>query len=162
MKEIAEKYFKENPKEKNDVIKAYYAFLAPHFRETELEVHNFTNGSRDAKCSWCHRTRENVRYDGLPGGCQKRPETKEIVNVIFDEEGKFQKLLKSAEQEIPKIIKKLGMSGETIAKLHHTYGYDLETVKTVVDVSSEIEDDYKKFSVLDFATQGRHCLLYNN
>ena len=36
----------------------------------------------------------------------------------------------------------MGMSGETLASLHHTYGYDPETVSGIVEVPAEIMDEY--------------------
>ena len=137
----ARKYFDTNPEAKNGVMKAYYAYHAPHFR-LEPKGHNFTSSSRESKCSWCGRSRELVRHDALPPECQMRPEMPDVADVILGEESRAFALLKKAEIEVPKIAAKLGMSGETLAMLHHTYGHDPESVASVTDVPPQMLEDY--------------------
>lgn len=48
----------------------------------------------------------------------------------------------SASREVPAIVTKRGMSVDTLAFLHHTHGYDPETVAGIVDVPAEIMTQY--------------------
>ena len=61
-----------------------------------------------------------------------------IKDEVLNEEQKAFALLARAEKEVPKLVTKLGMSGETLATLHHTYGYDPETVASIVPVLPHI------------------------
>ena len=87
LRPIVEKYFEEHPDAKDGVMKAWYAYHAPHFRvKMELPLHNFTNSQRESKCVWCGRSREMVRHDELDARCQNRPkEIKSIQEVLRDE-----------------------------------------------------------------------------
>lgn len=125
-------------------MKAWYAYHAPHFRVmTEMPLHNFTNGSRESKCVWCGRSREMVRHDELDARCQKRPkEIKSIKDVLREEEEHAMALADRAQKDVPKLVAKMGMTGETLAVLHHTYGHDPETVATVIDVPPQVLADY--------------------
>lgn len=138
---IVTKYFEEHPEAKDGVMKAYYAYRAPHFR-LEPKGHNFSNGARESKCSWCGRSRELVRHDDLPAECQKRPEMPDVADVIRGEEEAAHVLIGKAERDANKLVAKMGMSGETLAVLHHTYGHDPETVATVIDVPPQTLADY--------------------
>jgi hypothetical protein len=141
-KELAVQYFNDNPSQRDEVLKAYFAFHVPHFRLDE-DSHNFTTGDRESNCLWCGRTREMVRYDDLPGPCQARPEIIPISQSILEEEKKAFKLFDSASKNVPKLISKMGLTGKTLAILHHTHGYDPETVAGIVEIPSKLMDDYK-------------------
>jgi hypothetical protein len=141
LKQVASEWFEDNPSMKNDVVKAYYAFHVEHIR-ADPQAHNFSGPWRDCACSWCGRSREDVRYDDLPGGCQNRPELPEIEGVMAGEERKAFSLYDKAAREVPKLVDRLGMSGEALAILHHTHGYDPETVDSVVSVPREIMAEY--------------------
>lgn len=131
---IVTKYFEENPESKDGVMKAWYAYHAPHFRVMPgLSLHNFTNGSRESKCVWCGRSRELVRHDEQPAQCGNRPVIREIKDVLHEEALHFFELLRRAETEVPKLLSKMGMSGETLAVLHHTYGHDPEIVLPAIE-----------------------------
>jgi len=138
---IAHKYFQEHPEAKGGVMKAYYAYHAPHFR-LEPKGHNFNSGSPTSKCAWCGRSREMVRHDDLPPECQKRPEMLDVADVLRSEEEKAFALLAKAESDVPKLVAKMGMSGEALAVLHHTYGHDPEIVAALVDVPQQMLEDY--------------------
>lgn len=134
-------YFRENPKARDGVMKAYYAYHAPHFR-CDPQAHNFPGSLREAACQWCGRTREQVRWDELPPKCQKRPPLLEIEDVILGEERKFFALLARVKKDVPKLVAKFGLNGKTLSVLHHTYGYDPETVASIVDVPPQMMADY--------------------
>lgn len=112
-------------------------------------VHRFGASAPWTRCIHCDQTREELDDWLQPklGGygykqCPKYKAT-DIKGTLYAEEVKFLKLLERAEKEVPRIIKKLGgMSGETLAILHHTHGYDPETVDGVVPVPSHIMTDY--------------------
>ena len=112
-------------------------------------VHRFGASAPWTRCIHCDQTREELDDWLQPklGGygykqCPKYKAT-DIKGTLYAEEVKFLKLLERAEKEVPRIIKKLGgMSGETLAILHHTHGYDPETVDGVVPVPSHIMADY--------------------
>ena len=95
-------------------------------------------------CFWCGRTRENVRWDDLPAECQSRPSDAElgISESLESEEKKAHAIHEKAKVHVPRLVTKMGMSGETLATLHHTHGYDPETVSGVVDVPPEIMEAY--------------------
>ena len=130
-----------HPEFRESVLKAYYAYHAEHFRCVP-QGHNFLNGSRESACSWCGRTREQVRWDELPPECADRPPMPDIEDTILSEEKKMWLLLDRAEKEVPALVAKHGMSGETLAMLYHTYGYDPETVASVVTVPPQMLAGY--------------------
>lgn len=139
--EIVLKYFREHPEMRDGVMKAYYAYNVSHFR-CNPKAHNFGSALRESACRWCGRTREQVRWDDLPPECARRPFVPEIDDVIRGEEQKAFALLARAKKDVPKLVAKLGLSGETLARLHHTYGYDPETVAGIVDVPPKMLSDY--------------------
>lgn len=112
-------------------------------------VHRFGGSAPWTRCIHCDQTREELDdwIQPEPGGygykrCPKYKVT-DIKGTLYAEEVKFLKLLERAEKEVPRIIKKLGgMSGETLAVLRHTHGYDPETVDGVVNVPTQIIADY--------------------
>jgi len=135
------KYFEDHPSERDGVMKAYYAYHAPHFR-LEPKGHNFGSALRESQCHWCGRSRETVRWDDLPAECCARPSLPDIEETIFSEEEKAFVLLERAVYDVPRLVSKLGMSGDTLAILHHTHGFDAETVSCIVDVSPQMLSDY--------------------
>lgn len=141
LRPIAEKYFHDHPDAKDEVMKAYFAYHTRHIRDNP-GAHNFAGPWRDCECLWCGRSRELVRWDDLPAQCQKRPNLPDIADTIRGEEEKAYALLDKATREVPKLVAKLGMSGETLAVLHHTHGYDPETVDGVANVPPPIMADY--------------------
>ncbi len=66
----------------------------------------------------------------------------EVADVIRGEEENFYALLARAEKDVPKLVAKLGLNGETLAVLYHTYGHDPETVAAFVDVPPKMLADY--------------------
>lgn len=141
LKQIALNYFLENPSAKDEVYKAFFAYNIVHFRE-HPKAHNFTNGRRECKCLWCGRSRELVRWDGLPPECLQRPSLKEIDEIIFSEEVKYLELLNKAETEVKKCFEKNQLNGKNLALLHHTYGYDPEVASGFIKISPEIHEEY--------------------
>jgi hypothetical protein len=134
LRQTVAEYFRVNPAARDSVMKAYYAYHAPHFR-LEPKGHNFLNGSRESKCSWCGRSRELVRHDDLPAECQKRPEMPNVTDAIRSEEEKAYALLAKAERDAKKVVAKMGMNGETLAVLHHTYGHEPESILTAIELA---------------------------
>lgn len=143
LRTIADKYFSENPEQKDHVMKAYHAFHVNHFRE-HSESHHFLNGNRDCECFWCSRSREQVRHDSLPAECLAHPDASvlDIETVIANEEAKAHALFERAKSVVPAFIRKHGLTGESLATLHHTFGFDPETVAGVVDVPESLISDY--------------------
>lgn len=135
-------YFESRPKD--EVLRAFYAFVAGHYRTENLPVHNFPCGARASTCVWCGRTREQVRYDAFPPECQNRPREVDvdIAGVIQAEEEKANRLFVRARDFVPAFISKHGMTGETLAILHHTHGYDPETVDAFCSVPKKQMEDY--------------------
>jgi hypothetical protein len=141
LRQIVAEYFRENPAARDGVMKAFHAYHVPHFR-CDSQAHNFGSSLRGSSCLWCGRTREQVRWDELPPECAKRPPVPEIKDVILGEERKVFALLYRAEKDVPQLVAKLGMNGATLAVLHHTHGYDPETVASIVDVPPPMLEDY--------------------
>ena len=141
MQNIVTSYFQSHPEARDGVMKAWYAYHAPHFR-CDPSSHNFSSALRESRCAWCGRSREDVRWDNLPSECQKRPQIAEIDDTIFDEEKKAFALFGRADVEVPKLVEKFGLSGSTLATLHHTHGFDPETVAGIVDVPKQMIEDY--------------------
>lgn len=141
IRKIVHEYFTTHPDAHNEVMKAYHAYNVPHFR-LDSKGHNFPTALRESACQWCGRTREQVRWDEMLPECAKRPQLPEIENVILGEELKAFSLIARAEKDVPNLVAKLGMNGETLAVLHHTHGYDPETVASIVTVPPQILADY--------------------
>jgi hypothetical protein len=143
LKEIAAEYFADHPEEKDGVMKVYHAYHVAHFR-LDGGAHNFLSSSRTCECFWCGRTRQDVRWDDLPPECQNRPSDADlgIGEVLESEEKKAHAIYEKAKVHVPRLVKKMGMSGETLATLHHTHGYDPETVSGVVEVPPEVMTAY--------------------
>jgi len=139
--EKAVAYFQENPKARDGVWKAYFAYHAKHFR-LEPKGHNFLGTLRESKCAWCGRSRELVRWDDLAAHCLQRPEEMDMETVIKTEEEKAFDLQRKAMRIVPAVIKKMGLDGKTLAFLHHTHGFDPETVASVVTVSEKVLSEY--------------------
>ena len=137
---IAHQYFKDHPDAKDEVMKAFFAYHT-HLRG-HPEAHNFLTSLRESECQWCGRSREMVRWDDLPPQCAKRPFVPEIKDCIRSEEEKAFALLEKAAKDAPKLVAGMGMSGETLAVLHHTHGYDPETLAGVVRIPDELMKDY--------------------
>lgn len=140
---LVREFFVAHPEAKDGVIKAYHAYKVAHFR-LDGGAHNFLSSSRTSECLWCGRTRENVRWDYLPPECQSRPSDADlgISEALENEEKKAHAIFEKAKVHVPRLVTKMGMSGETLATLHHTNGYDPETVSGVVDVPPEIMEVY--------------------
>lgn len=155
LKQIAVRYFEEHPQARDGVMKAYYAYHANHFR-LEPKGHNFTSGDRHSKCLWCGRSREMVRHDNLPPECLERPKVANIEDSILDEEVSALNLLSRAEKEVPNLLRKMGVSGKTLAVLHHTYGYPPETVADFTLVSDAMMEEYKFFMKAE-SERSRHA-----
>jgi len=104
----------------------------------------FDGPYRDSVCKWCGRSRELVRHDDLPAGCLNRPDhaDDDIADVIQREELRFWALLDKANLYVPKLVEKMGMSGETLSILHHTHGYDPECVSAIVNVPKQLMEEY--------------------
>jgi len=133
-------YFRQHPEAKDGVVKAHYAYHA--LRSEDIRSHEFASVLRGAPCLGCGRTRERVRWDDLPAHCLRPLPSLNAEGIIRGEELKALALLEKAEKTVPKIVAKLGMSGETLAVLYHTYGYDPETVAGVVAVPESLIADY--------------------
>lgn len=136
--EIGIRYFEENPEDKDDVIKAYYAW---HAEEHEPNAHKFFSDSRNSPCILCGRTREQVRYDKLPAQCQSYRAI-DIKRTIQEEENKYLELLERGKKDIPKIIRKRGLNGKTLSMMHHTLGYDPEVVANYFEIDEKLYNEY--------------------
>lgn len=136
-------YFRDHPDARDGVLKAYYAYHAPHFRcEPTLPLHNFTNAARWSRCAWCGRSREEVRHDDQPAHCTRRPDLPTVTDVLRGEEVRALAMTERAARDVPAVLRKLGMTGEALAVLHHTYGHDPETVATIATVPQQLLADY--------------------
>jgi alanyl-tRNA synthetase len=62
--------------------------------------------------------------------------------TIRGEEKKAFALLEKAEKEVPRLVQRRGMSGSTLAILHHTHGYDPEIVAAIAFVPRKTMEDY--------------------
>lgn len=134
--EFLKDWFNKNPQYKNDVNKAHYAYFI-NWPEKHAHRYNGTVGYEDRyneRCYICGRSRFDVRWDDRPGECEfysyKNPE--EVANILYDEEIKFAHKIKSLENIVPSVIEKKGLSGSTLAFLHHTYGGDIDIVQGII------------------------------
>ena len=140
----AKDYFSANPEKMAGVKKATYAYTDKHHRLVP-GGHYFTRADdRNEPCQWCGRARWQVRWDDLPAECSARPELRSIKSVLIKEELLYERLLESAKTKVPSLIAKLGMSGATMAFLHHTHGFDPEIVASLTEVDRETMLDYEK------------------
>lgn len=151
-KETVLNYFNSNPDKYELVKKATFAWSNPsscnaHFFEEshfEKDPNVCAAEFRDDKCNWCGRTREEVRHDSLPYYCEKAPDVIEhIKNTLHVEDGKTLKLIDRADKEVPKIIKKMGMSGKTLMYMHETHGFVIEIVEALMHISEKDKEEYE-------------------
>lgn len=141
LRKMADEFFEDNPSERDGVLKAFYAYHAPHFR-IDPKSHYFLGELREAECQWCGRRREDVRHDDFPAPCLARPDLKGVDETIYSEEERAFELLDKAEAEVKRLVLRMGVSGETLAILHHTHGYDPETVASIIDFPEDILAEY--------------------
>ena len=132
-------------------MKAAYAY---HELPADNLCHFFNGHHRENICVNCGRSREDVRWDDLDYHCEKHnPDIYNPLKLSFDdrdkvkccihgEELRFTALLERATSDVPRLITKMGMSGDTLAVLHHTHGYDPETVDSVVNVPPDMMHNY--------------------
>lgn len=148
---IRQRYFEQHPETKDGVLKAYFAFHVEHFR-LEPWSHNFTSGDRHSRCIWCNRSRQDVRYDDLPPTCEHRPATADdpIEKSILEEELLADDLRQRSTAQILKLTQGTAMSGQLLATLHGTYGFDPEIVATVLgNIDEKHITDYHKARELE-------------
>ena len=147
-------YFEEHEASRDEVVKACYAYHI-EFNENQF-AHNFPSKERDSRCSDCNRSREQVRWSDGHAFCQGRGSVTllgdawwrsdqtidKITETLEREETNTFRLIEKAETNIPRLLAKIGMSGESLAILHHTHGYDPETVGSVISIPNEVMADY--------------------
>ncbi len=136
-----QQFFTDHPEHRDGVMKAFYAYHTTHFSD-HPDAHDFPSTLRCSECTRCGRSREMVRWDDLPAKCSESKGSESVESTILAEERKFSALLKKAEAMVPKIVEKRGMSGDTLAFLHFTHGFDPETVAGIVDVPREMMKQY--------------------
>jgi hypothetical protein len=136
------KWVKDRPDAYDDVHKAAVAF---HTERWEPGAHYFSSSLRQSKCFWCGRSREQVRYDDLPPECAKHEEPSDIAAIILKGEFAAIKLLDSAESFIPRFFEENTITGESLAVLHHTHGFDFETICGVEPKAELMHADYELF-----------------
>ena len=142
---IAQQFFVDHPEERDNVLKAHYAYHTGHSRHEPLpQAHYFPGEPRTSQCVWCKRSREDVRWDNLPPQCQQRPRTAfpQIRQTLLHEEHKAHQAIDRASSVVKRVVTKRGMSGDTLAFLHHTHGCDPETVASIVDVPEPMLTEY--------------------
>lgn len=141
MNQLVLQYFNAHPEDKDAVTKAFHAYHVTHFR-AHPQAHHFLDHKRTASCQWCGRTRELVRWDDEPATCSKRPELPDIADILTAEWMKAEEVYQRSKKQVPRIVEKMGMSGATLATLHHTHGFDPETVSSIVDVPQAVMEAY--------------------
>jgi hypothetical protein len=127
-----------------------------------VKMHRYTGAMPWAHCIHCGKSREenadlesphpirgtwdvarllnNPHYGMKP--CSDAKQLPEIKDVLKREEEKASALFKRAETDVPKLVAKMGMSGETLAVLHHTHGFSPEIVEGIIAVPPQVMVDY--------------------
>lgn len=137
-----EQWFKEHPEDKDGMIRAGYAYgeHSNHRWPRFPPVDGF-DGLRHDQCMACGRTRWEIRHGaGSPKCSAWKPI--DIEGTIFNEEETFFNLIKNSGPTIEKVIRKRGLSGETLSFLHHTHGIDIEVVEAHVELNDKLRKDY--------------------
>jgi|ERR1700761_480943 len=135
-------YFETHPDAQDSFRKATFAF---HNTKEQEGAHYFPSSQRWSKCIWCGRNREEVRWDDLPPECMSHQEPPDIEAVITAEEKSAFALIAKAETHVPQLVGRMGLSGKTLAILHHTHGYPLETVEAIISgITSELKAAYEQ------------------
>lgn len=115
--------------------------------------HRYTSSTPWGKCLGCGCTREqnsdldsphpvrgtsdvarllhNPHY-GMKD-CPNPVKLRTAKEVLARESELLNRLLVRSQKEVPRLVKKLGLSGETLAVLHHTHGCDPEAVTMALD-----------------------------
>lgn len=147
--ETAAQYFSKNPAEMDGVRRATYAY---HMNHREPGAHYFAGSMRYAPCRWCGQTREGVRWDwyGKLPTCEARPKwaDESIEGVIAREEAQFEKVLEHAKR-LASEIDVATLTGEELARLHHTYGVDPSMIEVALmedgrSLTQQLHDDYQR------------------
>ena len=138
--EILSKYF--SSEESIDGLRR--ATLAYHQEFSNLYPgsHRFCSDSRTATCNVCGRTRENVRWgEQIPLCAEWKP--CDIEGACLQEEQRYRELLSTANQLVPKLLRGVvEVTGDLLAKIHHTYGFDPEVVSNFIEVDESLMKDY--------------------
>ena len=158
------------PETIDDIIRAGYATVS-HFSRYD-GAHNWptplhgTTLQDWGECVWCGTTRFDVRYGYAPYRCTKRPKdiNKSIVEIVRGETERFERLLARGKVEIPKLIDRMGVSGETLAYIHQTHGYDYETIEGICGpfalcMREEYERAYEGHVALSRAAQKKEVIV---
>jgi len=119
-------------------------------------VHRFGGSAPWTKCIYCDQPRDKlndtIQLEKAGGyGFKVCPRYRPIdtSQTLLNEEEKYNKLLERANREIPRLINKLKLSGETISILHHTYGYDVETISDIIEIPDSIMSEYYDFMEIE-------------
>lgn len=146
---LVRQFFSDNPEHMDGVKRATYAY---HMHHREAGAHYFAGSWRDAPCRWCGQTREGVRWDwyGKPPTCEARPKwaDESIESVVVREEKLFEKVLDRA-QKLASEIDVAALTGEELARLHHTYGVDPSMLEVALvedgrSLPQQLHDDYQR------------------
>lgn len=152
---IIKQYFADNPADMEGVRRATFAY---HLNHRDRDAHYFSGSWRTAECRWCDRTREEVRWDGLPPQCTRRPQwaDESIESVIAREEALFEKVLARA-RKLASEIDIASLTGESLAVLHHTHGVDPTMLETALmeagkpPLAQECHDAYQRVMAVERA-----------
>lgn len=143
---IAYEYVLSNSDAHDSIMKATYAFHFPNDRSNPYS-HTFTNGSRESKCIYCGRSREEVRWDNLPPRCNRKPEFVETSIVLDKEYDLYQKMIENGRKICLKKWNQISeINGGDLCWLKNTHGFGLEDVEGVYEsgLTKKQKEDFEK------------------
>jgi hypothetical protein len=144
---LVKQYFVDHPEQMDGVKRATFAY---HRNHRETGAHYFLTSMRDARCQWCGRAREMVRWDEYRPECSARPKWADepIKDVVGREELLFLKVLVRAEK-LAREVDVTTLTGEALAHMHHTYGVDPSMLECALiaegrSLPQNLHDDYQR------------------
>lgn len=138
-------WFQAHPEHMDGLERAYFAYQTGWNNRLRVHgEHDFAGpmDERTSKCRACGRTREMVRWGDEDPRCASAATVEQVEGVILGEERKYIALLEWAKTEVPRLISKMGLSGKTLAILHHTHGFEIDIVGDYVELTDELVEAY--------------------
>jgi len=147
-KSIVADHMAANPEAWDGVQRATYAYHDVEFPNLSYP-HHFLHADRQARCTQCNRSREQVRWDNQPMHClvaeEQAKTAPDIRGVIRAEEAKLAQNMERAKP-IADSLDWATVTGAELAHIHQTYGIDPDMLECAAGrlFAPGLRDDYER------------------